>query len=163
MSVHMSYTGADYVASWSDEQRHCSHSIQACGLTPIGDWNDGCAFKISCQLFFLLPHCRHHLAFRFFPVQPATSSIKQHAIRLTAVRNKNGSLMNASVYDNEPSVSLANIVLSVRSAKMQKSPEPSGAVPGTFSGCPALAMLAFRFYSDYVLASCGLARMMFYV
>ena len=63
--------------------------------------------------------------------------------------------MNDSVYDNESSVALANIVLSVRSVKMQKSPEPSGAVPGTFSGCPALAMPAFRFYSDYVLASCG--------
>lgn len=40
-------------------------------------------------------------------------------------------------YDNGSSVALAIIVRSVRSVKMQKSLEPSGAVPGTFSGCPA--------------------------
>lgn len=28
--------------------------------------NAGCAFKAYCRLFILLPHCRRHLAFRFF-------------------------------------------------------------------------------------------------
>ena len=28
--------------------------------------NAGCAFKAYCRLLILLPHCRRHLAFRFF-------------------------------------------------------------------------------------------------
>ena len=48
------------------------------------------------RLYFcqpLLQHCCRHLAFSFFPVQTATSSIKQNTIRLTAAQNKNGSMM----------------------------------------------------------------------
>ena len=50
------------------------------------------------RLYFcqpLLQHCCRHLAFSFFPVQTATSSIKLNTIRLTTARNKNGSMMTS--------------------------------------------------------------------
>ena len=53
-------------------------------------------FKVYCQLFIPLPHCWRHLVFSRFPVSPAASSINLNAIRLTAARNENGSIMTYS-------------------------------------------------------------------
>lgn len=59
-----------------------------------------CAYTYILICVFLFSvvslYCRRHIASRFFPVQSATSSIRQNAIRLAAARNKNGSKMTGS-------------------------------------------------------------------
>lgn len=63
--------------------------ISVCRQTGTGNQNAGCTFKVCYRLFILLTHRLRHLYFRFFTVQPVTSSVKTNEVRLTYVRNKN--------------------------------------------------------------------------